>query len=183
MKRTVVLNVENRPVKLKLFERQPNEIIPRCVTPSFDSKKAAVLLFDMTRAATFDFSTGKIKPLERRYGPIPMALVANTSDNAEEVSRDDIKTLCEDKGITCHFISLAPVTGSFINLQTIEFPAQFDPFDSLMNPKTIFKQCGALLFVIDAQAEINDALKKMSHSIVRAYNINKNIRFEVCEDF
>uniref|UniRef100_A0AC34RSX1 GTP-binding protein n=1 Tax=Panagrolaimus sp. JU765 TaxID=591449 RepID=A0AC34RSX1_9BILA len=72
-----------------------------------------------------------------------------------------------------------PVTGSFINLQTIEFPGQFDPFDSLMNPKTIFKQCGALLFVIDAQAEINDALKKMSHSIVRAYNINKNIRFEV----
>lgn len=48
-----------------------------------------------------------------------------------------------------------------------------------MNPKTIFNKCGALLFVIDAQAEINDALKKMSNSIIRAYQINKDIKFEV----
>jgi Ras-related GTP-binding protein C/D len=72
-----------------------------------------------------------------------------------------------------------PVTGSFINLKTIEFPGQVDPFEASLNPKTIFAQCGALLFVIDAQADMFEALKKMTNAIVRAYGINNNIKFEV----
>lgn len=75
--------------------------------------------------------------------------------------------------------TFSAVTGSFINLKTVEFPGQMDPFDSAINPKTVFAHCGALLFVVDAQAEISDAVKKMASTIYRAHNINKNIRFEV----
>uniref|UniRef100_A0A7E4UM08 GTP-binding protein n=1 Tax=Panagrellus redivivus TaxID=6233 RepID=A0A7E4UM08_PANRE len=72
-----------------------------------------------------------------------------------------------------------PITGSFINLQTIEFPGQLDAFDTAFNPKEVFSTCGALLFVIDAQADLPEALRKMSAAMIRAYNINKNIKFEV----
>uniref|UniRef100_A0A914DQ34 Ras-related GTP-binding protein C n=1 Tax=Acrobeloides nanus TaxID=290746 RepID=A0A914DQ34_9BILA len=71
------------------------------------------------------------------------------------------------------------VSGSFINFETIEFPGQVDPFDASLDPNSVFARCGALLFVIDAQADYDEALKKMTPSIVRAYSINKNIKFEV----
>uniref|UniRef100_A0A915CTW7 Ras-related GTP-binding protein n=1 Tax=Ditylenchus dipsaci TaxID=166011 RepID=A0A915CTW7_9BILA len=71
------------------------------------------------------------------------------------------------------------VADSFINFETIEFPGQVDPFEASFDPNSIFSRCGALLFVIDAQADYDEALKKMVPSIVRSYNINKNIKFEV----
>ncbi|CAD5229289.1 unnamed protein product [Bursaphelenchus okinawaensis] len=71
------------------------------------------------------------------------------------------------------------VSDSFINFETIEFPGQVDPFEASFDPNAIFTRCGALLFVIDAQADYDEALKKMVPSIVRSYQINKNIKFEV----
>lgn len=80
------------------------------------------------------------------------------------------------------FLILA-VADSFINFETIEFPGQVDPFEASFDPNSIFSRCGALLFVLDAQADYDEALKKMVPSIVRSYNINKNIKFEVNSDF
>uniref|UniRef100_A0A915MD73 GTP-binding protein n=1 Tax=Meloidogyne javanica TaxID=6303 RepID=A0A915MD73_MELJA len=71
------------------------------------------------------------------------------------------------------------VSDSFINFETIEFPGQVDPFEASFDPNSIFSRCGALLFVIDAQADYDDALKKMVPAIIRSYSINKNIKFEV----
>ncbi|KAI6244185.1 Ras-related GTP-binding protein D [Aphelenchoides fujianensis] len=70
------------------------------------------------------------------------------------------------------------VTDSFINFETIEFPGQVDPFEAGFDTKSIFSRCGALLFVIDAQADYDEALKKMIPTIIRSYAINKNIKFE-----
>lgn len=72
---------------------------------------------------------------------------------------------------------------SFINFETIEFPGQVDPFEASFDPNSIFSRCGALLFVIDAQADYDEALRKMVPSIIRSHNINKNIKFEVWADF
>lgn len=72
------------------------------------------------------------------------------------------------------------MTDSFINFETIEFPGQVDPFSVAgFDPKAIFSRCGALLFVIDAQGDFGEALQKMIPAIIRSYNINKNIKFEV----
>ncbi|KAH7728087.1 rragc protein [Aphelenchoides avenae] len=71
------------------------------------------------------------------------------------------------------------VSDSFINFGTIEFPVHQDPFEASFDANAIFSRCGALVFVIDAQADYDEALKKMVPSIVRSYNINKNIKFEV----
>jgi Ras-related GTP-binding protein C/D len=71
------------------------------------------------------------------------------------------------------------VSDSFINFETIEFPGQVDPFEASLDPNAVFSRCGALLFVIDAQADYDEALKKMTHVTTRSYNINKNIKFEV----
>ena len=71
------------------------------------------------------------------------------------------------------------VSDSFIKFETIEFPGQVDPFEASFDPNSIFSRCGALLFVIDAQADYDEALKKMVPAIVQSYSINKNIKFEV----
>ncbi|MFH4975975.1 hypothetical protein AB6A40_002684 [Gnathostoma spinigerum] len=76
-------------------------------------------------------------------------------------------------------VTYETVTSSFINFETIEFPGQMSPFDSLMDPHIIFRRCGALLFVIDAQDDYSEALKKMCDYFKRAYAINPNIKFEV----
>ncbi|VDN58789.1 unnamed protein product [Dracunculus medinensis] len=70
-------------------------------------------------------------------------------------------------------------SNSFINFETIEFPGQMSPFDAAMDPNETFIRCGALLFVIDAQDDYSEALKRMCEYFRRAYTINKNIRFEV----
>ncbi|KAK0408031.1 hypothetical protein QR680_003734 [Steinernema hermaphroditum] len=75
-------------------------------------------------------------------------------------------------------ITAESVRNSFIKFETIEFPGQIDPFDPALGPKKVFANCGAMLYVIDAQDEIDEALKKMCTYISRAYGFNKDIRFE-----
>ncbi|KAK6057647.1 Gtr1/RagA G protein region [Cooperia oncophora] len=71
------------------------------------------------------------------------------------------------------------IASSFINFETLEFPGQMDPFDSSLDPVATFKRCGALLFIVDAQDEYGDSLKKMSENFTQAFRINPNIKFEV----
>uniref|UniRef100_A0A0M3KAR4 Ras-related GTP-binding protein C n=1 Tax=Anisakis simplex TaxID=6269 RepID=A0A0M3KAR4_ANISI len=76
-------------------------------------------------------------------------------------------------------VTTETVTSSFINFETIEFPGQMSPFDAAMDPHGTFNRCGALLFVIDAQDDYTEALKRMCEYFKRAYAINPNIKFEV----
>ena len=62
------------------------------------------------------------------------------------------------QSISCTRNGLA-VSDSFINFETIEFPGQMDPFEGSFDPSSIFSRCGSLLFVIDAQADYDEALK------------------------
>ncbi|KAI1716570.1 gtr1/RagA G protein conserved region domain-containing protein [Ditylenchus destructor] len=80
---------------------------------------------------------------------------------------------------TARVESTAAQQDSFINFETIEFPGQVDPFEAAFDPNSIFSRCGALLFVIDAQADYDEALKKMVPAIVRSHIINKSIKYEV----
>ncbi|KAL3990841.1 Ras-related GTP-binding protein D [Acanthocheilonema viteae] len=76
-------------------------------------------------------------------------------------------------------VTTETVKGSFINFEAIEFPGQMSPFDNAMNPHDTFARCGALLFVIDAQDDYSEALKKMIEYFKKAIEINEKIRFEV----
>uniref|UniRef100_A0AAF5RU57 Gtr1/RagA G protein conserved region containing protein n=1 Tax=Wuchereria bancrofti TaxID=6293 RepID=A0AAF5RU57_WUCBA len=76
-------------------------------------------------------------------------------------------------------VTTETVKGSFINFEAIEFPGQMSPFDNAMNPHDTFARCGALLFVIDAQDDYSEALKKMVEYFKKAFEINDKIRLEV----
>uniref|UniRef100_A0A1I8A5U0 GTP-binding protein n=1 Tax=Steinernema glaseri TaxID=37863 RepID=A0A1I8A5U0_9BILA len=78
-------------------------------------------------------------------------------------------------------ITSESVRNSFIKFETIEFPGQIDPFDPALGPKKVFTNCGAMLYVIDAQDEVEEAMRTMITYISRAYGaygFNKEIRFE-----
>jgi Ras-related GTP-binding protein C/D len=71
---------------------------------------------------------------------------------------------------------------SFINFDILDFPGQIDFFDSsAFDAQEIFSNCGALVFVIDAQEEehFDEALKKLHATVSKALKVNKNIKFEV----
>lgn len=71
------------------------------------------------------------------------------------------------------------VSSSFIDFDTKEFPGQLSPFDPSLDPHTTFSRCGALVFVIDAQDDYQEALKRLIEYVSKAHNINPAIKFEV----
>eukprot|EP01133_Synstelium_polycarpum_P014957 gene14957-17684_t len=68
---------------------------------------------------------------------------------------------------------------SFVQFQIWDFPGQLDFFDPAFDYESILNNCGAIVFVIDAQDEITEALVKLHQTIVKVYQINPNIHFEV----
>ncbi|VVC90527.1 unnamed protein product [Leptidea sinapis] len=68
---------------------------------------------------------------------------------------------------------------SFVQFQIWDFPGQIDFFDATFDSDTIFGGCGALVFVIDAQDDYQDALDKLQLTVTKAYRVNSNIKFEV----
>ncbi|KAG2233493.1 hypothetical protein INT48_003199 [Thamnidium elegans] len=72
------------------------------------------------------------------------------------------------------------ITRSFIDFQIWDFPGQVDFFDELAyDPQDIFGTVGALIFVIDAQDDYNDALHRLFTTVTSAYAVNPSITFEV----
>ncbi|KAI8969082.1 Gtr1/RagA G protein Gtr2 [Mycotypha africana] len=72
------------------------------------------------------------------------------------------------------------VARSFIDFQIWDFPGQIDYFDdSPYNTREIFGTVGTLVFVIDAQDDYVDALHRLQYTIVRVYQINPEITFEI----
>lgn len=68
---------------------------------------------------------------------------------------------------------------SFVQFQIWDFPGQIDFFDPAFDSEMIFKGCDALVFVIDAHDDYIEALAKLNKTILKAYEVNKLIKFEV----
>lgn len=68
---------------------------------------------------------------------------------------------------------------SFVPFQCWDFPGQIDFFDPAFDSDIIFKRCDALVFVIDAHDDYIEALAKLNKTVLKAYEVNKSIKFEV----
>eukprot|EP00727_Mastigamoeba_balamuthi_P010474 m51a1_g6049 putative ras-related gtp-binding protein (378) ;mRNA; f:207600-209426 len=69
---------------------------------------------------------------------------------------------------------------SFIGFQVWDFPGQLDFFDDpAFDSLSVLCSCGALIFVIDAQEDYNEALRRLHQTIVKAHRLNSAVRFEV----
>jgi len=75
---------------------------------------------------------------------------------------------------------------SFVQFEIWDFPGDFDFKEDLVfngqviTEKMIFDNCGALVFVIDAQDEpYTEALARLHDTVIRAHRINPSIFFEV----
>jgi len=68
---------------------------------------------------------------------------------------------------------------SFVQFQIWDFPGQIDFFEPTFDSDMIFGGCGALVFVIDAKDDYNEALTKFKNTVLQAYKVNKRIKFEV----
>jgi Ras-related GTP-binding protein C/D len=68
---------------------------------------------------------------------------------------------------------------SFVQFQVWDFPGQLDFLDSTFDSTAIFGGNGALVFVIDAQDDADEALLKLHRTIKHAHKINPTMSFEV----
>lgn len=68
---------------------------------------------------------------------------------------------------------------SFVQFFIWDFPGQIDFFDPTFDCQMIFGDCGALVFVIDAQDDYTEALAKLNQTVKKAYKVNPKIKFEV----
>lgn len=68
---------------------------------------------------------------------------------------------------------------TFVRFQCWDFPGQIDFFDPAFDSEIIFKRCDALVFVIDAHDDYIEALTKLNQTVLKAYQVNKSIKFEV----
>lgn len=68
---------------------------------------------------------------------------------------------------------------SFVQFEIWDFPGQIDFFDPAFDSDVIFSECGALVFVIDAQDDYMESLAKLHLTVTKAYKVNPNITFEV----
>eukprot|EP01089_Gocevia_fonbrunei_P016147 TRINITY_DN4935_c0_g5_i1.p1 TRINITY_DN4935_c0_g5~~TRINITY_DN4935_c0_g5_i1.p1 ORF type:complete len:380 (-),score=60.99 TRINITY_DN4935_c0_g5_i1:99-1145(-) len=68
---------------------------------------------------------------------------------------------------------------SFVQFQIWDFPGQLNLFDSAFDSESIFGGCGAMIFVIDAQDQYDDALEKLNATVEQALKVNPKMFFEV----
>lgn len=96
----------------------------------------------------------------------------------EDVTQVFFFCFCIHRG-GCIFI-LKFFSRSFIDFQIWDFPGQVDFFDgSAYDAKEIFDTVGSLVFVIDAQDDYSDALHRLQYTIIKAYEVNPGITFEI----
>ena len=65
---------------------------------------------------------------------------------------------------------------SFVQFSIWDFPGQIDFVDPTFDSEKVFERCGAVIFVIDAQDDWNDAIAKFTQTAVRANAVNPQIR-------
>uniref|UniRef100_T1H3I2 Ras-related GTP-binding protein n=1 Tax=Megaselia scalaris TaxID=36166 RepID=T1H3I2_MEGSC len=80
---------------------------------------------------------------------------------------------------TCEIVKDDINNSSFVQFQIWDFPGQIDFIDPTFDSDMIFGGCGALIFVIDAKDDYNEALTKFKNTVTKAYKVNPRIKFEV----
>ncbi|KAK2708785.1 ras-related GTP-binding protein C-like [Artemia franciscana] len=68
---------------------------------------------------------------------------------------------------------------TFVQFEIWDFPGQYEFYDSTFDGDLCFGDCGAIIFVIDAQDDYTDALSKLCSTVRKAYKVNPDIKFEV----
>ncbi|KAJ3098052.1 hypothetical protein HDU97_004346 [Phlyctochytrium planicorne] len=68
---------------------------------------------------------------------------------------------------------------SFLDFQVWDFPGYIDFNDPSFDAVGTFKKCGAVVFIVDAQDDIIDALRRLYTTVTTAHEINPAISFEV----
>ena len=69
---------------------------------------------------------------------------------------------------------------SFIDFQIWDFPGQLNIFDMEADGiQEVFSTVGAIIFVLDAQDDYNEAINRLIFTVTSAYVVNPNITFEV----
>jgi Ras-related GTP-binding protein C/D len=80
---------------------------------------------------------------------------------------------------TVKIIKTDIANSSFVQFQVWDFPGQLDFFDKTFDADSIFGSCGALVFIIDAQDDYNEALSRLYQTVTKASKVNPNMNFEV----
>ena len=68
---------------------------------------------------------------------------------------------------------------SFVQFQVWDFPGHVDTASAAVRPEITFADCGALVWVVDAQDDQAESLARLQATIISAHKINPNIVFEV----
>jgi len=68
---------------------------------------------------------------------------------------------------------------SFVQFEVWDFPGHVDTSSDAVKPESTYGGCGALVWVIDAQDDHNEAIQRLASTIVTAHRINPAIVFEV----
>lgn len=122
-------------------------------TSSNDEQKPRILLMGLRRSGKSSIQ----KVVFHKMSPNETLFLESTN----KIVKDDINN------------------SSFVQFQIWDFPGQIDFFDPAFDSEMIFKGCGALVFVIDARDDYIEALTKLNKTILKAYEVNKQIKFEV----
>lgn len=107
-------------------------------------------------------------------------------ESTNKIIKDDINNSRSDERIFLDniFVLTSPCRFSLMHFSFVQFfiwdfPGQIDFFDPTFDCEMIFGDCGALVFVIDAQDDYIDALAKLNLTVKKAYKVNPKIKFEV----
>ncbi|XP_031617582.1 ras-related GTP-binding protein C-like isoform X2 [Contarinia nasturtii] len=123
-------------------------------SPDEDNEKPRILLMGLRRSGKSSIQKvvfGKMSPNETLF-----------LESTNKIVKSDIEN------------------NSFIKFQCWDFPGQIDFFfDPSFDSEIIFKRCNALVFVIDAHDDYIEALAKLNKTVLKAYEVNKSIKFEV----
>jgi Ras-related GTP-binding protein C/D len=118
-----------------------------------DDSKPRILLTGLRRAG----KTSIQKVVFSKLSPNETLLIEHT----EKITKTDVSN------------------SMFVQFQIWDFSGDFDFEDPGVDAELLFKQCGAVVFVIDAQDNYDDALARLHSTVVRAFQVNPQIKFEV----
>lgn len=134
--------------------------------------KPKILLFGLRRSGKSSIQ----KVVFHKMSPNETLFLESTN----KIIKDDINNSRFVDQLPCPLISLTRLLScSFVQFQIWDFPGQIDFFDPTFDSDMIFGDCGALVFVIDAQDDYLEALTKLNQTVTKAYKVNPRIRFEV----
>jgi Ras-related GTP-binding protein C/D len=68
---------------------------------------------------------------------------------------------------------------SFVQFAIWDFPGQIDFFDPAFEAEKVFDNCGAVIFVIDAQDDYTEAMQRLVQTVTKGSAAKADIKFEV----